>query len=133
MLTARASWQQHSFNGVMFDVQAKSPHEVVISSVHVGGMLGLMSVYACHSSWTGDPRSQRNRGYGHQYDVRDAEHWELVARGRYKPTWNSTTEIIFDKSVRILPGQRRALYVHSALPDDLGLQYQVYQQLYSKY
>ena len=29
-----------------------------------------------------------------------------------------------DAQVRVLPGELRALYVHSALPDDLGIQYQ---------
>lgn len=114
---------EHSFNGVMFDVEAKGSYEVVLDSVHVGGMLGHMRVYACWGSWTGDPTSTRHRGYGHQYDVRDQEHWKLVASVRCKPMWNSTTEVQFDQKVRLLPGQRRAIYVHSALPDDLGLQY----------
>jgi hypothetical protein len=30
----------HSYNGVMFDVHTKSPFEVDLYSVHVGGMLG---------------------------------------------------------------------------------------------
>lgn len=30
----------HSYNGVMFDVHAKSPFEIDLYSVHVGGMLG---------------------------------------------------------------------------------------------
>jgi hypothetical protein len=111
----------------MFDIAARedTSHEVVLESVHVGGMLGLMSVYACRGSWCTDPASLHHRGYGQQYDVRDEDEWELVAQGRYKPSWNSTTEIVFNEAkVRILPGERRALYVHSALPDDLGLQYQ---------
>ena len=37
------------------------------------------------------------------------------------------TEIVFDEPVRIRPGQLRALYIHSALPDDLGIQYQSYR------
>lgn len=38
--------------------------------------------------------------------------------------WDSTTEIVFEKPVVLLPGTTRGIYVHSALPDDLGLQYQ---------
>lgn len=35
---------------------------------------------------------------------------------------------MFDKPVKILPHQIRALYCHSGLPDDLGIQYQSYQK-----
>ena len=66
--------------------------------------------------------------------------------------WDATTEIVLDAPLRLLPGQvlphpsrpllqpleshaltagagqTRALYVHSALPDDLGLQYQTTRQ-----
>ena len=50
--------------------------------------------------------------------------WECVYHAQHKPMWDSTTEIAFDKPVTLLPGETRALYIHSALPDDLGLQYQ---------
>lgn len=69
---------EHSFNGVMFNVQAKEPYEISINSVHVGGMLGTMSVYACNEgSWCGDERSLQNYGgYGRQdYKVRPEE-WQ---------------------------------------------------------
>ena len=47
---------EHSFNGVMFDVQAKAPFGLVIKSVHIGGMLGILhppnipQVSTCHKS-----------------------------------------------------------------------------------
>ena len=117
---------EHSFNGVMFNVQAKAPYEITIDSLHVGGMLGTMSVFACGDRWCSDEESLHSYGgYGRQnYAVRDADQWELVYRGAHKPMWDSTTEIVLDKKVTLLPGQTKALYVHSALPDDLGLQYQ---------
>jgi hypothetical protein len=117
---------EHSFNGVMFNIQAKEPYEITIHSVHVGGMLGTMSVYACTESWCGDERSLHHYGgYGRQnYDVRSEDSWERVYHSAHKPMWNSTTEIKFDKPVTLLPGTTRGIYVHSALPDDLGLQYQ---------
>lgn len=37
-------------------------------------------------------------------------------------------QIKFDKKVKLLPHQRRALYCHSSLPDDLGIQYQSYRK-----
>eukprot|EP01043_Picozoa_sp_COSAG02_P014531 COSAG02_NODE_601_length_19715_cov_445.701315_18_plen_441_part_00 len=117
---------EHSFNGVMFDVEAKEPFEISVHSVHVGGMLGTMSVFACSESWCGDERSlHQYNAYGRQnYDVRDEDSWERVYHSAHKPMWDSTTEIKFDKPIVLLPGTRRGIYVHSALPDDLGLQYQ---------
>jgi hypothetical protein len=37
-------------------------------------------------------------------------------------------QIRFDKPVRLLPHTTRALYCHSGLPDDLGIQYQSYKK-----
>lgn len=118
---------EHSFNGVMFDIYAKEPYEISVHSVHVGGMLGTMSVYACiENGWCSDERSlHQYNAYGRQnYAVRDEDTWERVYHSAHKPMWDSTTEIKFDKPIVLLPGTRRGIYVHSALPDDLGLQYQ---------
>lgn len=35
-------------------------------------------------------------------------------------------QIIFKRSIKLLPGQKCSLYIHSGLPDDLGIQYQSY-------
>ena len=39
------SQSNHSYNGILFDVQAKGPHEVIIKSLCVGGMLGRVRVF----------------------------------------------------------------------------------------
>ena len=59
---------EHSFNGVMFDIYAKEPYEISVHSVHVGGMLGTMSVYACiENGWCSDERSlHQYNAYGRQ-------------------------------------------------------------------
>ncbi len=127
LTTAKAPREaEHSFNGVMFDIEAKEPFEISVHSVHVGGMLGTMSVFACSESWCGDERSlHQYNAYGRQdYAIRDGNSWERVYHSAHKPMWDSTTEIKFDKPIVLLPGTRRGIYVHSALPDDLGLQYQ---------
>ena len=36
----RAADADHSYNGILFDIQAKSPYRVEIASVFIGGMLG---------------------------------------------------------------------------------------------
>lgn len=35
-----AAMADHSYNGILFDIEAKSPFEVDITSIHAGGMLG---------------------------------------------------------------------------------------------
>lgn len=37
-------------------------------------------------------------------------------------------QVVFRKPINLLPGQRIALYLHSGLPDDLGIQYQTYNK-----
>lgn len=38
------------------------------------------------------------------------------------------TQITFDEAVKLLPGSKVGVYIHSSLPDDLGIQYQSYTQ-----
>lgn len=45
-----------------------------------------------------------------------------------KASWDTPSEIFFDEKVKLLPRHRKAFYVHSGLPDDLGIQYQSYQE-----
>jgi hypothetical protein len=40
----------------------------------------------------------------------------------------SVSQIVLDRPVRILPRGKRAFYLHSGLPDDLGIQYQSYSE-----
>jgi len=101
----------HSFCGIMFDVQAKGPATVQITSVWVGGMLGPVSVYACLSgSWYGSTTSPKR--------------WILVSDGFFGPSWNASTEIPLKTPVWIHPMQIRGFYIHSQLPGDRGIQYQ---------
>ena len=91
-------------------------------------MLGTVRVFACDNAWCGDDDSQRvATGWGHGYEVADESHWELVGQQHCPPSWDSLTEINLEKTLVIKPGQIRALYMHSALPDDLGIQYQSYR------
>jgi hypothetical protein len=35
----------HSYNGVIWDIQCKGPFEIDVTSIHVGGMLGRVVSY----------------------------------------------------------------------------------------
>ena len=54
--------------------------------------------------------------------------WELVLDRVVKASWDTPTELFFDQRVVVLPRRRKAFYVHSGLPDDLGVQYQSYRE-----
>lgn len=128
----------HSYSGVVFDVEAKGSTEVIIDALHVGGMLGEISIFASDRSWAGTPANRPGKGgrCGY-YGVNDAlvkKDFELVYpesratfaerhAGYQQPSWDVPLRIPLAKPVRILPGECRALYVHSSLPDDLGVQY----------
>jgi hypothetical protein len=119
----------HSFAGVLWDVEARGANEVVVTSVWVGGMLGRVRVFARDGSWRGDDEEHATRlmhtGWGMRYHL-DPTGWALVADEECAPSWDVAREVRLSVPVRILPHHRRALFVHSNLPDDLGIQYQSY-------
>ena len=51
--------------------------------------------------------------------------WSLVADRVLPPSWDRACRIRLDAPVTLLPHTTRGVYIHSSLPDDLGLQYQV--------
>ena len=120
----------HSFAGVVFDVHACSEREVMVTSVHIAGMLGLVRIYARGCTWHDDDEETERRtvftGWGHHYELNPAG-YELVHEEQLPPSWNAAREVRLQRPVRILPHHTRALYVHSNLPDDLGIQYQEYR------
>ena len=120
----------HSFAGVIFDVHARSEQELVVTGVHVGGMLGRVRVFARTCSWKGDDVAARtvNTGWGTRYDF-DHRHWEQVAEEECAPSWDTAREVRLAHPVHVLPHHTRALFVHSSLPDDLGIQYQSYHSV----
>jgi hypothetical protein len=122
----------HVSAGVIWDVHANSHSEVTVTSVSVGGMLGRVRIFARAGSWRGDTADHAARliatGWGQRYDL-DATGWALVADEECAPSWDIAREIRLSTPVRILPHHTRALFIHSNLPDDLGIQYQTYRGL----
>jgi hypothetical protein len=128
----------HSYSGIVFDVEPKGSTEVIVDAIHVGGMLGEVSVFASDKSWAGTPSNRDNKGRrcGY-YAVNDAlskNDFRLVypesrdtpldrRQGRQQPSWDVPVRIALSTPVRILPGGCASIYIHSSLPDDLGIQY----------
>ena len=53
-----------------------------------------------------------------------------MAEEQCAPAWDEHRELILAVPLVIPPKSRRGMYIHSDLPDDLGLQYQTYQSSY---
>ena len=121
-----AAEADHSYNGIIFDVQSTGPYEVDLLSVSIGGMLGRIRVYARDRPWHADNITPTTSQWWAHRESLSREGWELIADKYYRPSWDRHVEIRFNKPVRLLPHTRRALYCHSDLPDDLGIQYQSY-------
>ena len=74
-----------------------------------------------------EPDPSGGRWWAHHAGI-SPDGWNLVVDKVVKASWDTPTELTFDKKVTVLPRQRRAFYIHSGLPDDLGIQYQSYAE-----
>jgi len=101
----------HSFNGIMFDIEAGIPESVEVLAFTVSAV-GLVKVYASPFPW--------KQGAKHSF-------WEEVGEMVVKGRLNELTTIKLAKPVALLPKQRRGFYIHSNAAHDQGLKYQSYQ------
>jgi len=122
-----AAEANHSYNGIIFDIQCIGPYEINILSISIGGMLGRIRIYARDRPWSANTITPTtNQWWAHQ-ESPSREGWELVVDKFYRPSWDRHIEIKLNKPIKLLPHTRRGFYCHSSLPDDLGIQYQSYQ------
>lgn len=104
--------EDHTFCGVMFNVLCEThlPAEYIeVSSVWVRGQLGPMTVWHTPDSFAGKQECQ--------------EEWEKIYEKEHPPNNREYTELCLDKPIRLKPGERCGLYIHSALPGDEALVY----------
>lgn len=108
--------EDHTFCGMMFDVQCKGPEEggvpvecLVISTLAVRGDLGPLTV------WTTKGSYQRKE---HQQDK-----WDCLYEAEHPPSYEKYTPLRLRAPIRLLPGESCGLYVHSKLPGDDALVY----------
>ena len=122
-----AEQADHSYNGIIFDVACNGPYEVDLLSIFIAGMLSRVRIFARVGPWE-DEKAEPMPGqiwWAHREKV-SQRGWVRVADQFCRPSWDKPVEIKFDIPVKLLPHQRRGLYCHSGLPDDLGIQYQSY-------
>ena len=119
----------HSYNGVIFGVKSNDAHAIEITSMHTGGMLGRVRIFARDRPWSVDNDDAGHSTHYWAYNNLLSETgWTLVADQVCRPSWDRLTEIKFDIPLCLLPHECKALYCHSGLPDDLGIQYQSYRR-----
>eukprot|EP00438_Fugacium_kawagutii_P015710 Skav235333 [mRNA] locus=scaffold520:700584:701474:+ [translate_table: standard] len=108
--------EDHTFCGMMFDVQCKGPEEggvpvecLVITTVAVRGDLGPLTVWTTKETY---------RKKEHQQ-----EEWECLYEDEHPPSYEKYTDLLLRTPIRLLPGESCGLYVHSKLPGDDALVY----------
>lgn len=103
----------------MFPIKAKQvlPLEsVVIHSVSVRGMLGKMSIWV-----TNENEAPNADG---EYSIRlTSRHWTKVYEKEHAASPRTYSVMKFDEPVVLVPGQIRALYIHSTLEGDEAIVY----------
>lgn len=106
--------EDHSFNGIMFDIEIPDqlPIDIVrVDSVWVRGDLGPMTVYI----------TKAERGFSGIHDQPDQ--WDKIYDNEHPPSRDELTELKLDKPIILRPNQKRGLYVHSAEDSDTGIVY----------
>ena len=101
-----------TFCGMMFDVACESelPVEYVeIQSVSVRGDLGPLTVWTTPDTFLDKHESQ--------------EEWTKLYEAVHEPSRNHMVELKFNDPIKLRPGERRGMYVHSALPGDEAIVY----------
>lgn len=79
----------HSYNGIIFDVESKAPYEVVVTAVWVAGMLGNVRAFVRDQPWSGHdlrPKARQSM-WGNRYII-EKEGWEQVADVQCSPSWD---------------------------------------------
>jgi hypothetical protein len=104
--------EDHTFCGIMFDVTVKTtlPLDYIeISHVWVRGALGDLTVW-----FTED---------GHAGKLSRRELWTQVFSGERRPSPSALCQLELSSKIRVKPGERIGLYVHSTRPGDEAIVY----------
>lgn len=135
--------EDHTFCGIMFPIKCKDllpVDHLVLKSVAVRGHLGPLTVWVSnvdgyqYGNRRLSGRSSGNvlRRHGEDQEILPNDHrislhpssWTKLYEKTHKPCPRGQyTELVFDKPVRLKPGEMRALYIHSTLSGDQAIVY----------
>jgi hypothetical protein len=74
-----AAKANHSYNGVIFDIQGIGPYEINVLSISIGGMLGRIRVFARDRPWSADTISPASTQWWAHQESPSRIGWELIA------------------------------------------------------
>jgi hypothetical protein len=125
--------EDHTFCGIMFPIRCKNllPIEhIIIKSVAVRGALGPLSVYVSNEPTpvqrppTRNQAQQNNNRHHQELAFRlTPRHWTKIYEQTHEPSFRQYKVLTFDEPVILLPGQVRALYIHSKAQGDESIVY----------
>lgn len=105
--------EDHTFSGIMFDVEAKvgtlPVAAVVVDAVSVRGGLGNMTVWYTPGGFQGKHETKNQ--------------WTKCFSAKVDPSWREFAKLTLQPPLVMLPGERYGLYVHSAERHDEGVVY----------
>lgn len=104
--------EDHTFNGVMFDVFVKSERpveRVVVDAIHVRGGLGRLTVWYAKGGHVGREEDRRS--------------WTLCHESTREPSWRQTAELRLTPPAALEPDTLYGFYVHCAEVGDDGIVY----------
>mmetsp|Transcript_16642 Transcript_16642/g.51829 ORF Transcript_16642/g.51829 Transcript_16642/m.51829 type:complete len:295 (+) Transcript_16642:237-1121(+) len=104
--------EDHTFNGVMFDVatlRTRPVDAVVVDAIYVRGGLGAMTVWSTPDGRAGKEQSQ--------------EHWSCCFQQKVASSFHDFKRLQLDPPLVLRPDRTYGLYVHSAEQGDDGVVY----------
>mmetsp|Transcript_13462 Transcript_13462/g.40075 ORF Transcript_13462/g.40075 Transcript_13462/m.40075 type:complete len:304 (+) Transcript_13462:265-1176(+) len=104
--------EDHTFNGIMFDVEALATRPVdaiVVDAVYVRGGLGKMTVWCSPGGFEG--KKER------------PDQWRRHLSKACPPSWREFARLELDEPIVLKPGRATGIYVHAAEFNDDGVVY----------
>jgi len=83
----------HSYNGLIFDIEVLDAYEVELTDVSIAGMLGHIRIYIRDKSWRiGRTARSSAHWWAHEESV-SAEGWTCVVDKTYGASWDVATKV----------------------------------------
>jgi len=108
--------EDHTFCGVMFDITCRSARDggvplasLQVDSLSVRGHLGPITVWSTPESFKGKEHAPQC--------------WELHYEKSHPPSLHEYQKLELEKPVRLSPGEKYGIYVHSKQPGDDAIVY----------
>jgi hypothetical protein len=110
---ATSNNQDHTFNGIMFDIEHQPGNLpldfLVIHTLSVRGMLGPVTVWTCKDTFRGKQECPRE--------------WTNIYRAIHEPSMRTFQELGLKQTIMLKPRESIGVYVHSGLQNDKGIVY----------